>query len=242
MRTHSITAGLVSLSLLLGGCSTTLNKQETGAATGAVLGAALGYGLGKGHSDKELAVALGAIFGAVAGDQIGAQLDEYELVTAPVSGERRHRSIPFPLLRRKDLGLTPRLEIRQVDAEIRVLLTSDWPKGSIGWPGNPQLVRLALEGTDENGKVWFLDPRGVSHAPTRSAKNQRKGPGAELFVCPNLLLQPTPKRWVRLAAVPLLKTPAGTRLVDLRAQLFNPHMGKLSRFAPASSQVSLTLE
>ncbi len=173
---------------------------------------------------------------------IGAQLDEYELVTAPVSGERRHRSVPFPLLRRKDLGLTPRLEIRQVDAEIRVLLTSDWPKGSIGWPGNPQLVRLALEGTDENGKVWFLDPRGVSHAPTRSAKNQRKGPGAELFVCPNLLLQPTPKRWVRLAAVPLLKTPAGTRLVDLRAQLFNPHMGKLSRFAPASSQVSLTLE
>jgi surface antigen len=82
MRTLSITAGLVSLSLLLGGCSTTLNKQETGAATGALLGAALGYGLGKGHSDKELAVALGAIFGAVAGDQIGAQLDEKDRLMA----------------------------------------------------------------------------------------------------------------------------------------------------------------
>ena len=46
MRNHSITAGLVSLSLLLGGCSATLSKQEAGAATGALLGAALGYGLG----------------------------------------------------------------------------------------------------------------------------------------------------------------------------------------------------
>ena len=82
MRTLSITAGLVSLSLLLGGCSTTLNKQETGAATGALLGAALGYGLGKGHSDKELAVALGAIFGAVAGDRIGAQLAENDRLMA----------------------------------------------------------------------------------------------------------------------------------------------------------------
>ena len=82
MRNHSITAGLISLSLLLGGCSTTLSKQEAGAATGALLGAALGYGLGKGHSDKELAVALGAIFGAVAGDRLGAQLDEKDRLMA----------------------------------------------------------------------------------------------------------------------------------------------------------------
>ena len=82
MRNHSITAGLVSLSLLLGGCSATLSKQEAGAATGALLGAALGYGLGKGHSDKELAIALGAIFGAVAGDRLGAQLDEKDRLMA----------------------------------------------------------------------------------------------------------------------------------------------------------------
>ena len=82
MRNHSITAGLVSLSLLLGGCSATLSKQEAGAATGALLGAALGYGLGKGHSDKELAIALGAIFGAVAGARLGAQLDEKDRLMA----------------------------------------------------------------------------------------------------------------------------------------------------------------
>ena len=82
MRNHSITAGLVSLSLLLGGCSATLSKQEAGAATGALPGAALGYGLGKGHSDKELAIALGAIFGAVAGDRLGAQLDEKDRLMA----------------------------------------------------------------------------------------------------------------------------------------------------------------
>lgn len=173
---------------------------------------------------------------------IGAQLNEYELVTVPVYAERRRRSAPFPLLRRKDLGLTPRLEIRHVDDEIRVLLTSDWPEGSSGWPGNPHLARLALEGTDENGKVWFLDPQGFPHAPQRNAKNQKKGPESELFARPDLLLQPTPKQWVRLAAIPLLKTPDGTRLVDLRAQLFNPHTSKQSRFAPASPQVSLTLE
>ena len=173
---------------------------------------------------------------------IGAQLDEYELVTVPVYAERRHRSVPFPLLRRKDLGLTPRLEIQHVDDEIRVLLTSDWPKDSTGWPGNPHLVRLALEGTDENGKVWFLDPQGVPHAPTRNAKNQRRGPEVELFARPDLLLQPTPESWVRLAAVPLHKTPSGTRLVALRAQLFNPHTAKQSLFAPASPQASLKLE
>ena len=83
MKNHSITAGLISLSLLLGGCSTTLSKQEAGAATGALLGAALGYGLGKGHSDKKLAVALGAIFGAVAGDRLGAQPVSYTHLTLP---------------------------------------------------------------------------------------------------------------------------------------------------------------
>jgi hypothetical protein len=173
---------------------------------------------------------------------ISAQLNEYELVTVPVYAQRRHRSAPFPLLRRKDLGLTPRLEIQHVDDEIRVLLTSDWPKDSTGWPGNPHLVRLALEGTDENGNVWFLDPQGGSHAPTRNAKNQKRGPEDELFVRPDLLLQPTPEQWVRLASVPLLKTPAGTRLVDLRAQLFNPYTAKQSPFAPASSEASLKLE
>ncbi|HIF41567.1 MAG TPA: hypothetical protein EYQ74_10775 [Planctomycetes bacterium] len=200
------------------------------------LGGAFGLGLG------ELLMLDGSSENPERRALIGAQLDEYELVTVPVYAERRHRSAPFPLLRRKDLGLTPRLEIQHVDNEIRVLLTSDWPKDSTGWPGNPHLVRLALEGTDENGKVWFLNPQGISQAPTRNARNQKRGPEVELFARPDLLLQPTPERWVRLAAIPLLKTPNGTRLVELRAQLFNPYIAKQSRFAPASSQVSLKLE
>ena len=172
---------------------------------------------------------------------ISEQLDEYELVTVPVHGVRRRRASPYPLLRRKDLGLTPRLEIRRAGNEIRVLLTSDWPKGSSGWPGNPHLARLALEGTDEKGNIWYLDPQGTPHAQTQNPKGQEKGPKLDLFVRPDLLLQPTPQRWVRLASIPLVETPAGTRLVSLRAQLFNPHAHKLSRFAPASAQASLRL-
>ena len=76
MKTNGLIVGIISASLLLGGCSTTINKQQSGAAVGTLLGAALGYGLGKGHKHKNLAIMLGAAFGAVAGDAIGAQLDE----------------------------------------------------------------------------------------------------------------------------------------------------------------------
>lgn len=73
---------LLTASLVMGGCTTTPSKQQTGAGVGAVLGAALGYGLGQGHRNKELAIALGALFGAVAGDYVGAQFDERDRLMA----------------------------------------------------------------------------------------------------------------------------------------------------------------
>ena len=82
MKSNGLVVGIISASLLLGGCSTTINKQQSGTAVGALLGAALGYGLGKGHKHRNLAVMLGAAFGAVAGDQIGAQLDEKDRLLA----------------------------------------------------------------------------------------------------------------------------------------------------------------
>jgi surface antigen len=82
MKKINIAVALVSLSLVLGGCTTTPTKQQTGAGVGAALGAALGYGLGKGHHNKELAIALGAIFGAIAGDYVGAQMDERDQLMA----------------------------------------------------------------------------------------------------------------------------------------------------------------
>lgn len=82
MKKINIAIMLVSISLLLGGCSTAPSKQQTGAGVGAALGAALGYGLGKGHHNKELAIALGAIFGAIAGDYVGAQMDERDRLMA----------------------------------------------------------------------------------------------------------------------------------------------------------------
>ena len=85
MKSNGLVVGIISASLLLGGCSTTINKQQSGTAVGALLGAALGYGLGKGHKHKNLAVMLGAAFGAVAGDAIGAQLDEKDQLLAEES-------------------------------------------------------------------------------------------------------------------------------------------------------------
>ena len=90
MKSNGLVIGIISASLLLGGCSTTINKQQSGTAVGALLGAALGYGLGKGHKNKNLAVMLGAAFGAVAGDQIGAQLDEKDRLLA---GENLQESL-----------------------------------------------------------------------------------------------------------------------------------------------------
>ena len=82
MKNTKLTAALVSICLVLAGCTTPPTKQQTGAGVGAVLGAALGYGLGKGHHNKELAVALGAIVGGVAGDYVGAQFDQRDRLMA----------------------------------------------------------------------------------------------------------------------------------------------------------------
>jgi len=161
---------------------------------------------------------------------IGNELDEYELVTVPVRSEYRGRVSHFPLLRRRDLGLTPELEIRRTQDGIQVRLKTNWPGASVDWPGNPQLVRLAVEGTDERGRVWYLDPQGNPCSKPR------------IFTRPDLLLQPTPLKPIRLVSFPLLDTPKGLRLVSLRAQLFNPHMLKWSRFGAASPQASLVLD
>ncbi len=82
MKKTNFAIALVSISLLLFGCSTPPTKQQSGAGVGAALGAALGYGLGKGHHNKELAIALGAILGYVAGDYVGAQMDEKDRLIA----------------------------------------------------------------------------------------------------------------------------------------------------------------
>ncbi len=60
-RSSIILLLLLSVSLVMSGCTTTPSKQQTGAGVGAVLGAALGYGLGQGHRNKDLAIALGAL-------------------------------------------------------------------------------------------------------------------------------------------------------------------------------------
>ena len=70
--------GLVSLPLI-SGCAT---KMETGTVVGALTGGALAYGLGQDSSNKELWTVLGIGVGAMVGNNIGAQLDERDLLLA----------------------------------------------------------------------------------------------------------------------------------------------------------------
>ena len=65
----------VALSLTMGGCATTANNTQKGAAIGAVLGAILGKATG--DHDKSRYV-WGAAVGAIAGTAIGNYMDEQE--------------------------------------------------------------------------------------------------------------------------------------------------------------------
>ncbi len=184
----------------------------------------LGLGL------QDLLARDGALDNSVRLDKIRQALGAYELVVVPIHPLRSRHSSPFAFLRRKDLGLTPRLELNQDGQRIRVDLHSDWPSDSKAWKGHPQLARLAIEGTDEAGGTWRADPRGVWAQDT------------DRFARPNLRILPAPDRTIRLAELPLQNTPTGTTIVSLRAWLVNPVLRQNLPFAPASPVTTLVVE
>lgn len=81
MKMETLIAILIA-SCLMGGCAGTYTKQNTGTAIGALSGGALAYGLGKDSSNKDLWTVLGIGVGAMVGNNIGAQLDERDLLLA----------------------------------------------------------------------------------------------------------------------------------------------------------------
>ena len=125
----------------------------------------------------------------------------YELVSVPVPAQSDTPGVrsarPFLLLRNKDLGLAPRLELRREADFIEVLVHSE---------GHHQLVDLQVSVSDEDGGVWNLRPTG---AWTRSEVDART----------NVLVYDTGQRPIRMLRARL---PEDVGAVELSALLHNP--------------------
>ena len=148
------------------------------------------------------------------GHLLSEHLDEYELVTLPLgltgSGTATRRQ-PCYVLRRRDLGVTPRLLLRREAQQIVVQLAAD-ERDRRSSP--PQLARLQLELVDARGRSQFLDPRGVPHRDRN------------IFARTGLLVSAGVERAVTLFTVPLENGVLGNGVLgngaEVRARLFNP--------------------
>jgi len=129
----------------------------------------------------------------------------YELVTVPVrfdtrSGpERRVRHVA--LLRRRELGLAPRLEIVRIGSELRFLARH---------AAHHQIADLHVRAEDEQGRSWWLSPTGRwSDARPVAARLE-------------LLLHDTGTRSIDLVRLEPPETLGGARVTSIEARLVNP--------------------
>ena len=74
MRSRALTASILCLTLVSGGCAS-MNKTEKGAAGGAAAGAAVGGLIGKAAGSTAKGAILGAVVGGAAGAAIGHRMD-----------------------------------------------------------------------------------------------------------------------------------------------------------------------
>jgi len=152
--------------------------------------------------------------------RVQVALERYELVAVPVVAEQARPSAsptPFYLLRRRDLGLAPRLEIQVLEGDL-VVRVAGIGNGSL--PGHPQLARLEITLEDELGKTWYLDPCG------------RATGDAHLFARTDLRLAPVSGgRALELYRGPLPELEGAARVRAVGAQLFNPLLRKAHRLA-----------
>ena len=144
-------------------------------------------------------------------------LNRYELVSVPVPDHGRDQNVPsthpFLLLRRKDLGLTPRLEVRLEGREFEVFVHHE---------GHRQVVDLTVTIAGDRGTVQALRPTGEWTTDDEEISGRT-----------GILLYETGQRPILLMRGIL---PPGIREGTLRAQLHNPGMrssAPLSAVGPA---------
>ena len=126
----------------------------------------------------------------------------YELVCVPVpEADDRPREMserPFPLLRRHDLKLTPKLEIELDGRRFRVYVRHE---------GHQQVVDLMVSATGVDGSSWNLNPIGEWVSESRTDARTK------------VLLHPTGLAPIRMIEAEL---PSDPLPVEIVAQLHNP--------------------
>ena len=157
-------------------------------------------------------------------EAIERQFARYELVTVPVRIDARSsgaaRDAHFLLLRRRDLGLAPRLEVaREGDAFVV----------RIAHKTHQQLADLRITCRDDRGRTWWMRPTGelAEHGPL-SARRE-------------LLLYDTGTRAVDALRARVPEFADGARAVELRAWLVNPDARDEQPFADVGEPATLQL-
>jgi hypothetical protein len=153
---------------------------------------------------------------------IRSQLADYELVAVPVL-DRYSRQGVFPnghfyLMRRRDLGLAPKLALQIEGRRLRVHATHR---------SHPQLVDLRVQLVERDGTSHNLRPDGSLDSPT------------DIVARAQLLLLPSGERRITLLDMEL---PERSSPIEVRAVLRNPNAVGDSIFSFASAEVSASIE
>lgn len=138
-------------------------------------------------------------------EAIASEFQQFELVTVPVAidsrAERIARDVHFLLLRRRSLGLAPRVEIATEGGTFRV---------RVAHKTHHQLADLRITVLDERGRTWWVRPTGeLAEAGPLSARSE-------------ILLYDTGTRSVDVFEGALPVPPDGARVTELRAWFVNP--------------------
>lgn len=150
--------------------------------------------------------------------EIEAAFARYEMVTVPITiptrGSGPYRKESFRLLRRKELGLRPRLEIGLTGRELRI---------GVSHRAHLQIADLRVLAIDARGRVWSMRPTG------------ELAEGARVLARPGLLLYESGTRSLELLRIELPDEVDGSRIAEVRAVLRNPGVVGEDDFADVSA-------
>lgn len=155
-------------------------------------------------------------------EELLRKLEEYELIAVPIELGLGSQSEPVRsstyLLRRRELGIAPQLEIALDEGGFTVRARNE---------GHRQLADLWVRGRCEQGKTWYLDPTGAFHEER------------PLLARAYLMLYTTGERPIELIRGRIPQS--APRLVELSAVLRNPRAQGLHSFSFASAEKSVLL-
>jgi hypothetical protein len=157
-------------------------------------------------------------FGRLA--EIQTEFSRYEMVTVPTTiptrGSGPYRNETFRLLRRKELGLRPRLALNWKGGELRV---------TVSHRAHLQIADLRILVIDANGRLWSIRPTG----------ELAEGPG--VLTRPGLLLYESGTSSLEVLRIHLPAEVNGSPIVEVRGVLRNPGAGGDDLFADVSAVV-----